>query len=282
MRYGFVVAAALALAQPAIAQQVQASGGRAAGGVHSFHAADATPADVTCSGNSCNITFGTVTAGTTVTQDCFFQCFSNTTECDSAGTVQLQKSLSAPFSVTNFRKNLVSDNSCSGTPVSLPVSLNPGEQLLMDFNFSPTHGGSFSDTLTLSDFNWNLSGNSGGTSSGCVDSGTQMCLNGNRFAVTATFRTADGTTGAAHMVKLTADTGYMWFFSQSNVEAVAKVLNGCGLTGAYWFFAGGLTDVRVVITVDDTSHPGHAVQYINRQGNPFQPIQDTGAFPFCP
>ena len=36
-----------------------------------------------------------------------------------------------------------------------------------------------------------------------------------------------------------------WFFQAENVEAVVKVLNGCGINDRYWVFAGGLTDVKV-------------------------------------
>ncbi len=42
-----------------------------------------------------------------------------------------------------------------------------------------------------------------------------------------------------------------------------------------------VTDVRTVISVTDTQR--NAVRtYINPQGTPFQPIQDTSAFATCP
>ena len=62
---------------------------------------------------------------------------------------------------------------------------------------------------------------------------------------------------------------------------VIKVLNGCGLNLRYWTFAGGLTDVNVVMTVTDTQ-TGAVKTYTNPQGAPFQPIQDTDAFATCP
>jgi hypothetical protein len=119
------------------------------------------------------------------------------------------------------------------------------------------------------------------TPSVCTPGTTTLCLNDERFQVRATFQTAAGATGAAQVVKLTGDTGYLWFFNASNVEAVVKVLDGCGLNGRYWVFAGGLTDVRTVITVTDTQ-TGASKQYINPQGKAFQPIQDTSAFATCP
>jgi len=115
----------------------------------------------------------------------------------------------------------------------------------------------------------------------CVPTDLSICLLGGRFEVTSRFSAPDGEAGNGHMVKLTDDSGYMWFFSSDNVEAVVKVLNGCGLNSRYWFFAGGLTNVDVIITVTD-SQTGDITQYHNKQGTPFQPIQDTSALPVCP
>ncbi|HKH44754.1 MAG TPA: hypothetical protein VKM72_08830, partial [Thermoanaerobaculia bacterium] len=119
------------------------------------------------------------------------------------------------------------------------------------------------------------------TAGSCTENATTLCLNNGRFQVRATFRTASGQTGNAQVVRLTSDTGYLWFFSPSNVEAVVKVLNGCGFNSHYWVFAGGLTNVRTVITVTDTE-TGATKTYINPQNTAFQPIQDTSAFATCP
>jgi hypothetical protein len=119
-----------------------------------------------------------------------------------------------------------------------------------------------------------------GGATGCTPSSTVMCLNQDRFSVRATFDTGENS-GVAEVVELTSDTGYLWFFSDSNVEAVVKVLNACGLNNRYWVFAGGLTNVNTVITVTDTQ-TGASKSYVNPQGTPFQPIQDTGAFATCP
>jgi RHS repeat-associated protein len=71
------------------------------------------------------------------------------------------------------------------------------------------------------------------------------------------------------------------FLNPTNTEVVIKVLNATPLNNRYWVFAGGLTDVRTVITVTDTQR--NAVRtYINPQGTPFQPVQDTSAFATCP
>ena len=64
--------------------------------------------------------------------------------------------------------------------------------------------------------------------------------------------------------------------------SLVKVLNGCGVNNHYWVFAGGLTNVRVVLTVEDTvAHVTHT-NYVNPQGTAYAPIQDTSAFATCP
>jgi hypothetical protein len=117
-------------------------------------------------------------------------------------------------------------------------------------------------------------------STACTPTSEELCLNGGRFKVNATFDTLSSS-GAAHAVKLTDETGYFWFFNALNVEAVVKVIDGCGFNNSYWFFAGGLTNVHAVFTVTDTTS-GLVKTYTNPQGTAFQPIQDTSAFSTCP
>jgi streptogramin lyase len=115
----------------------------------------------------------------------------------------------------------------------------------------------------------------------CVADATTLCLNNGRFRVRADWRTRDGSNGQGRGVALTSDSGYFWFFDAANVEVVVKVLNGCGSSSRYWTFAGGLTDVNVILTVTDTQ-TGVIKTYTNPLGTPFQPIQDTDAFATCP
>jgi hypothetical protein len=114
----------------------------------------------------------------------------------------------------------------------------------------------------------------------CTPGPTTLCLSAGRFKVEGTYRTSGGLTGPAQVVKLTDDTGYFWFFAQTNVEVVVKVLNACA-RGRYWVFEGGLTDVNVVTTVTDTQ-TGAVKIYTNPLGAKFQPVQDTSAFSTCP
>jgi len=122
-----------------------------------------------------------------------------------------------------------------------------------------------------------------GLSTICTPSNTALCLDNGRFKVEATWTTSDGGSGDAVAVpfgsSLTA--GYFWFFSPERPEVTVKVIEGCAFNGNVWFFAGGLTNVRVDVRVTDMTAPSGAVSktYTNPLGTAFLPIQDTAAFP---
>jgi plastocyanin len=97
---------------------------------------------------------------------------------------------------------------------------------------------------------------------------------------TADWTKPDGTTGVAHAVPLTADSGYFWFLEPGNVEVTVKALDGCAVNGFRWFFAAGLTNLQVRITVVDLTD-GSWRTYTNAQGTPFQTVADTTAFTTC-
>lgn len=106
----------------------------------------------------------------------------------------------------------------------------------------------------------------------------QLCLHDARFSVFAIWSGLP--TGAAHPIKLSSDSGAMWFFTADNPELMVKVLDACGYNGHFWLFAAGLTDVEVFIDVRDNL-TGAQRHYHNPRGVPFQPINDTIAFA-CP
>jgi hypothetical protein len=58
---------------------------------------------------------------------------------------------------------------------------------------------------------------------------------------------------------------------------VVKVVDGRVVNSHFWVFAGGLTNVNVVMTVTD-GLTGATKSYTNPQDTAFQPIQDTGTF----
>jgi hypothetical protein len=110
----------------------------------------------------------------------------------------------------------------------------------------------------------------------CTPAPGRLCLQGGRFALTATWKDFSGRTGAGTAVSLTADTGYFWFFSSSNVEVVTKILDGRGLNGKFWLFYGALSNVEYTLTVTDTQ-TGAVKTYKNPLGQ-FGSVGDTGAF----
>lgn len=117
------------------------------------------------------------------------------------------------------------------------------------------------------------------TSSTCTEDTTSICLNNGRFRVRTTW-TSPTATGNGGGVRLTGDTGLFWFFNNANVELVVKVLNACALNNRFWVFAGGLTDVKVKISITDTT-TGATKEFDTAGGSAFAPIQDTDAFATC-
>ena len=116
----------------------------------------------------------------------------------------------------------------------------------------------------------------------CTADATTLCLQGDRFSVTMTWRTPRGSAGLGRAIELTDDTGYFWFFQESNVEVVVKVLDACvERFRRFWVFAGGLTNVEATLVVIDTA-TGFQRTYANPLGTPFEPIQDVQAFATCP
>lgn len=153
----FAVALCVLAVFPGFAQTI------AGGKLHRGFAAKPTTNDF----GSFDVVFPTTAVGATDTEDCYYNCFFiNEGTCNYSGTIALRKPVGAPFRVINYRKTVVG-TSCSGTPVTLPVTLQAGEVLLQDFQFSPTRSGSFQDTLVYlmtpdqtpgADFTWAFSG----------------------------------------------------------------------------------------------------------------------------
>jgi hypothetical protein len=154
---------------------------------------------------------------------------------------------------------------------------------------NPTHTYPAAGTYTVDMYAGNLNGGSRVTKTvtvapgavACVPSATTLCLNNNRFAVSANFRTSQGQSGAATGVELTADSGYFYFFNAANIEIVIKVLNACPVNQHFWVFAAGLTNVEVDLQVLDTQN-GTVKLYQNPIDTAFAPVQDTSAFATCP
>jgi phosphoribosyl-AMP cyclohydrolase len=112
----------------------------------------------------------------------------------------------------------------------------------------------------------------------CLPDATTLCLNGSRFQVRVSFNAPSLgiTNGSAQAVPLTADTGYMWFFSANNVELMIKVVDGRAFNQFFWVFYGALSDVEYTITVTD-SETGAVKTYHNAPGT-LASVADVAAF----
>ena len=112
----------------------------------------------------------------------------------------------------------------------------------------------------------------------CIPGGRQLCLGSNgRFALEADWQTPDGNQGPGTPAPLADDTGGFWFFSASNVELLAKVLDGRAVNGNFWVLWGGMTNVGVTLRVTDTLR-GSMRTYTNPAGS-FPSMADVNAFP---
>jgi len=111
----------------------------------------------------------------------------------------------------------------------------------------------------------------------CAPSASNLCLNDNRFKASVAWSVPpQGKSGAGSGVALTADTGYYWFFTPSNIELVLKVVDGRAFNGKFWVFYGALSNVEYTITVKDMK-TGAVKTYNNPYGNTAS-LADVNAF----
>jgi hypothetical protein len=113
----------------------------------------------------------------------------------------------------------------------------------------------------------------------CAPSTTAACLY-NRFKVEVTFD-APGISGGSALVVLENATSVKFtFFYPASIEVILKILNACSFGQKWWVFAGGLTNLGVLIKVTDTAN-GAVRTYHSAKGHLFQTFADTAAFS-CP
>ena len=110
----------------------------------------------------------------------------------------------------------------------------------------------------------------------CAPSATSLCLSGGRFEVSVAWKDFSGNTGVGQAIPLTADTGYFWFFTDSNIELIVKVLDARTINHKFWVFFGALSSVEYDLTVRD-SVSNLTKHYHNASGQ-FASVGDTLAF----
>ncbi|HSK78052.1 MAG TPA: hypothetical protein VLQ45_16490 [Thermoanaerobaculia bacterium] len=104
----------------------------------------------------------------------------------------------------------------------------------------------------LSSQDGNFYGVFGRRFAGCSPAAGHLCLGSGRFRVEVAWTDHDGNSGTGKARALTDDTGAFWFFEESNLELMLKVLDGRGVNGHFWVFYGALSDVAYTVTVTDT------------------------------
>jgi hypothetical protein len=110
----------------------------------------------------------------------------------------------------------------------------------------------------------------------CTTHPTLLCLQGSRFSAEVTWTAPGFGSGVGQAVALTADTGFFWFFSNSNVELMVKVLDGRAVNQHFWVFFGGLSDVEYTLTITDFK-TGFKEVFTNPRGR-LASVSDVTAF----
>lgn len=117
-----------------------------------------------------------------------------------------------------------------------------------------------------------------GNSFPCEAGEDGLCLLNGRFRAEVSWRDPrTGNRGVGQPLPGTTDSGFFWFFTPDNVEMVVKVLDARRVNGTYWVFAGGLSDLEVDITVQETIL-GQQVRTYRKEAGDLCGIADTEAF----
>jgi hypothetical protein len=113
----------------------------------------------------------------------------------------------------------------------------------------------------------------------CFNSPHFLCL-ADRFRVSLNWQTSSAGS-PAFVERLSKDAATFWFFDQSNVEAIVKIVNACKQPApSFWVFAAGLTNVATVLRVQDTV-AGEGRSYFGALNEPFPSVFDFQSFQTC-
>ena len=112
---------------------------------------------------------------------------------------------------------------------------------------------------------------------GCAAGGPTLCLFSGRFEIEVAWQDVAGGGGQGHAFPLPSPTaGAFWFFQDSNLELLVKMLDGRPLNGRFWLFYGALSNVGYTLRVLDTE-TGAVRTYTNPPGR-LASFADTAAF----
>ncbi len=117
-------------------------------------------------------------------------------------------------------------------------------------------------------------------------------LQDGRFRVWVDWRDFQGQVGDGALARLATDSlrrstrlesedsALFWYFSPDNWELMVKVLDGCGISNAFWVFSAATTSVEYELRVTDT-WTGEVRSYFNPLGTAAPAVADTAAFRTC-
>ena len=111
----------------------------------------------------------------------------------------------------------------------------------------------------------------------CVDDAGGSCML-DRFRVTAEWRDEHGTWHPAGAQRVAPGTSAFWFFDDRNLELAVKMIDGRGVNGHFWFYAGALSDVAYRIHVLDTMSVGPRSRTYSSQPGLISSLADIEAF----
>jgi hypothetical protein len=112
---------------------------------------------------------------------------------------------------------------------------------------------------------------------GCAAGGPTLCLFSGRFEIEVAWQDFAGGAGQGRAFPLSSpEAGAFWFFQESNLELLVKVLDGRPLNGHFWLFYGALSNVGYTLRVLDTE-TGAIRTYTNPPGR-LASFADTAAF----
>ncbi|HBL25630.1 MAG TPA: hypothetical protein DD490_02215 [Acidobacteria bacterium] len=112
----------------------------------------------------------------------------------------------------------------------------------------------------------------------CLTGGSVLCLKGNRFKVTMTYKGGQGQTGSGQALPYNDGTGTFWFSDPTAFDTTVRVVDGCAGNQRYWVQLSGFTRSEVTTKVTDTV-TGATKTYVNPLGRIFRTVLDTNAFP---
>ena len=156
------------------------------------------------------------------------------------------------------------------------IALAAGRYYIVTSAFSNGNSGSYSTTIHCTD----AQPTQGSCGYSNVDDDQEVCLS-ERFAVAINGISNHPTDGIATPARFgSKESAFFWFYNDQNFEVMIKVLNGCGVNGHWWVFAGALTDQAYHIQVHDFVS-GTDKHYSNTLGTHAAAVTDVNAFP-CP